>query len=239
MPWATPIAAVLFAIAAATDFFDGRLARRWKQTTTLGTFLDTTADKLLVSGVLMALVAVGRASAWIAFIIIGRELVIMGLRGVVSAADGTVVKPSIWGKLKANVQFLAIFARDLGVRTCDRRLVSGSVRAWRSPPSSRRVRRASISRGSARVLSADRGALAARAGPVFLTGGIGIRRRRPAARDWSPTDGRCAPSRVTTESARAVDARRRATGPGRHLDDHGALLDGHARMRARCSTSPA
>ena len=102
-------AAVLFAIAAATDFFDGRLARRWKQTTTLGTFLDTTADKLLVSGVLVALVSVGRASAWIAFIIIGREVLIMGLRGAVSATDGTVVKPSIWGKLKANVQFLAIF----------------------------------------------------------------------------------------------------------------------------------
>jgi CDP-diacylglycerol--glycerol-3-phosphate 3-phosphatidyltransferase len=101
-------AAVLFAIAAATDFFDGRLARRWKQTTTLGTFLDTTADKLLVSGVLIALVSVGRASTWIAFIIIGREMLIMGLRGAVSAADGTVVKPSIWGKLKANVQFLAI-----------------------------------------------------------------------------------------------------------------------------------
>lgn len=106
--YAYVIAAVLFAIAAATDFFDGRLARRWKQTTTLGTFLDTTADKLLVSGVLVALVSVGRVSAWIAFIIIGREIVIMGLRGAVSAAGGTVVKPSIWGKLKANVQFLAI-----------------------------------------------------------------------------------------------------------------------------------
>ena len=54
--YAYVIAAVLFAIAAATDFFDGRLARRWKQTTILGTFLDTTADKLLVSGVLVALV---------------------------------------------------------------------------------------------------------------------------------------------------------------------------------------
>lgn len=106
--YAYVVAAVLFAIAAATDFFDGRLARRWKQTTTLGTFLDTTADKLLVSGVLVALVSAGRASAWIAFIIIGREVLIMGLRGAVSAADGTVVKPSIWGKLKANVQFLAI-----------------------------------------------------------------------------------------------------------------------------------
>jgi CDP-diacylglycerol---glycerol-3-phosphate 3-phosphatidyltransferase len=103
-----PVAAALFGIAAVTDFFDGYLARRWAAATTLGSFLDTTADKLLVSGVLIALVAVGRASAWAAAIIVGRELLIMGLRGVV-AADGTVIRPSIWGKLKANVQFLAVF----------------------------------------------------------------------------------------------------------------------------------
>ncbi len=107
--WATPVAATLFAVAAITDFVDGRLARRWQQTSVMGTFLDTTADKLLVSGVLVALVAVGQASAWVAFIIVGRELLIMGLRGVVSASDGTAMAPSIWGKLKANVQFLAIF----------------------------------------------------------------------------------------------------------------------------------
>jgi CDP-diacylglycerol---glycerol-3-phosphate 3-phosphatidyltransferase len=100
-------AAVLFAAAAVTDFADGRLARRWRVTTPLGSFLDTTADKLLVSGVLIALVAIGRASAWIAAIIIGRELVILGLRGLV-ATGGSVMPPSIWGKLKTNVQVVAI-----------------------------------------------------------------------------------------------------------------------------------
>ena len=101
------LAGVLFAVAAATDFFDGYLARRWGVTTTLGSFLDTTADKLLVTGVLVALVAVERASPWIVTIIVGRELLIMGLRGVV-AADGAVMAPSFWGKLKTNVQFFAI-----------------------------------------------------------------------------------------------------------------------------------
>jgi CDP-diacylglycerol--glycerol-3-phosphate 3-phosphatidyltransferase len=101
------LAAVFFALAAATDFVDGYLARRWAQTTNVGSFLDTTADKLLVSGALIALVDVGRASPWIAIIIIGRELLILGLRGVV-AAEGTVFPPSIWGKLKTNVQFAAI-----------------------------------------------------------------------------------------------------------------------------------
>jgi CDP-diacylglycerol--glycerol-3-phosphate 3-phosphatidyltransferase len=101
------IAAVLFAAAAFTDFVDGRLARRWKQVSDLGSFLDTTADKLLVAGALVALVSVGRASPWIAFLIIGREILILGLRGAI-AADGTVMKPSIWGKLKATIQFTAI-----------------------------------------------------------------------------------------------------------------------------------
>lgn len=100
-------AAGVFGIAAITDFFDGYLARRWKATTVLGSFLDTTADKLLVAGALIGLVEVGRAWAWAAFVIVARELVILGLRGVV-ASDGTVMAPSFWGKLKANVQFVAI-----------------------------------------------------------------------------------------------------------------------------------
>lgn len=106
--YAFVIGGTLFAIAAVTDFVDGFLARRWAQTSVFGNFLDTTADKLLVSGALIALVAVDRASPWVALIIIARELLIMGLKGAV-AAGGDVVKPSIWGKAKANVQFLAIF----------------------------------------------------------------------------------------------------------------------------------
>ena len=101
-------AAIVFVVAAMTDFADGYLARRWAVTTKLGSFLDTTADKLLVTGALIALVEVRRTSAWIAAIIVGRELLILGLRGVV-AADGVVFPPSIWGKLKTNVQFVAIF----------------------------------------------------------------------------------------------------------------------------------
>lgn len=114
--WAQPTAAVVFAVVSVTDFFDGYLARRWGETSTLGTFLDTTSDKLLVSGALIALVAIGRASSWVAFVIVARELVIMGVRGVV-AAEGTVMTPSLWGKLKANVQFIAIFLAILDIDT--------------------------------------------------------------------------------------------------------------------------
>jgi CDP-diacylglycerol--glycerol-3-phosphate 3-phosphatidyltransferase len=102
-----PVSAALFFIAAATDWFDGRLARRWNVTSKLGSFLDTTADKLLVSGVLIALLAEGRVSPWIVAIIVGRELVLMGLRGLI-ASEGEVMAPSSLGKLKTSVQFLAI-----------------------------------------------------------------------------------------------------------------------------------
>ncbi len=111
-------AAVLFLAAAITDYFDGYLARRWEVATTLGAFLDTTADKLLVTGVLIALVEVGNVWSWAAVVIIGRELVIMGLRGVV-ASSGASMPPSLWGKGKATVQFaaiaLAILRPDLAV----------------------------------------------------------------------------------------------------------------------------
>jgi CDP-diacylglycerol---glycerol-3-phosphate 3-phosphatidyltransferase len=105
---ADAVGAGLFAAAAATDFLDGYLARRWGVTTKVGSFLDTTADKLLVAMVLMALVAVDRASPWLAAAIVGREITILGLRGV-AAVDGTVFPPSPGGKAKAVAQFVAIF----------------------------------------------------------------------------------------------------------------------------------
>ncbi len=102
------IAAALFVVAAITDFADGYLARRWHITTTLGAFLDSVADKVLVTGSLLVLIEVGRMWSWAAFIIIGRELAVMGLRGVAALQDQANVPPSVWGKIKALVQFLAI-----------------------------------------------------------------------------------------------------------------------------------
>jgi CDP-diacylglycerol--glycerol-3-phosphate 3-phosphatidyltransferase len=101
------VAAILFALAATTDWFDGRLARRWAVASPLGSFLDTTADKLLVTAGLVGLVAVHRASPWLALVIIGRELVLLGLRAAV-AAQGRHLEPSPLGKWKATVQFVAI-----------------------------------------------------------------------------------------------------------------------------------
>src|SRR5437762_9964986 len=100
----TTAATIVFLVAAATDWFDGRLARRWGVTTRLGAFLDTTADKLLVAAALVALVSVHRVSPWVAFIIIGRELTILGLRAAVESG-GRRFDTSMLGKWKATVQF--------------------------------------------------------------------------------------------------------------------------------------
>jgi CDP-diacylglycerol---glycerol-3-phosphate 3-phosphatidyltransferase len=100
-------AAIVFVVIASTDWFDGRLARRWNVSSRLGSFLDTTADKLLITGVLFALVAVNRASPWIAMVIVGRELSLLGLRAVV-ATQGLHLEPSMLGKWKATVQFAAL-----------------------------------------------------------------------------------------------------------------------------------
>ncbi len=100
-------AAIVFVPAAATDWLDGRLARRWGVTTRFGSFLDTTADKLLVTTALFGLVSVHRASPWVALVIVARELAILGLRAAVEAA-GVHFATSLLGKWKATVQFVAI-----------------------------------------------------------------------------------------------------------------------------------
>lgn len=102
------IAGALFAVAAFTDFLDGYWARRTTGGTVLGAFLDTSADKIMVTGALLALVSVDRVSIWPAAIIIFREFTVMALRGVV-AQRGGLIAPSTWGKLKAFSQYVAIF----------------------------------------------------------------------------------------------------------------------------------
>jgi CDP-diacylglycerol--glycerol-3-phosphate 3-phosphatidyltransferase len=108
IPHSLAIAAWLFALAAFTDYLDGYFARKISGGTVLGAFLDTTADKILVTGTLLALVSIDRVSVWPAALIIFREFGVMALRGVV-AAQGGLIRPSTWGKLKTATQFVALF----------------------------------------------------------------------------------------------------------------------------------
>ena len=100
---------IIFIVAAATDWFDGFLARRWDQTSAFGAFLDPVADKLMVTGALLVLVNLGRVDPLIAFVIIGREITISALREWMAqiGASKSVAVSSL-GKIKTTAQMIAI-----------------------------------------------------------------------------------------------------------------------------------
>ncbi len=103
------IAAIVFAVAALTDGLDGYIARRRQQVTTFGKLMDPLADKLLVIAALISLVSLDRLAAWVAMVIIARELAVTGLRGL-AAERGVVIAASWLGKLKTGLQIAAILA---------------------------------------------------------------------------------------------------------------------------------
>lgn len=100
-------AAAVFLIAAVTDFLDGYLARRRSQVTRLGRLLDPIADKLLVLSGLILLVQFGRVAAWVAIVIIARELAVTGVRAL-AASDGVILSAETTGKYKMIAQVVAI-----------------------------------------------------------------------------------------------------------------------------------
>jgi CDP-diacylglycerol--glycerol-3-phosphate 3-phosphatidyltransferase/cardiolipin synthase len=111
IPDARPIAAILFGIAAITDFIDGWVARRFGQTSRFGEFLDPVADKLMVAIVLVMLVQAD--SGWfediIAMIIIGREITISALREwMATIGERANVQVSFAGKIKTTLQMFGI-----------------------------------------------------------------------------------------------------------------------------------
>ena len=89
------LATVIFLGASITDYFDGYLARRRRQVTTLGMLLDPMADKLLISAAFISLVELGWAPAWMVVIIVGRELAITGLRSI-AARQGLTIDARSW-----------------------------------------------------------------------------------------------------------------------------------------------
>jgi CDP-diacylglycerol--glycerol-3-phosphate 3-phosphatidyltransferase len=103
----TWIAAILFSLAAITDYFDGYIARKFGLVSNLGKVMDPVADKLLVSSAFIMLTALGWVPAWMVCIIIGREIAVTGLRNII-AEKGEDVSASSLGKYKTGFQIAAI-----------------------------------------------------------------------------------------------------------------------------------
>lgn len=98
------LAAIVFAVASLTDAIDGYLARSRNWVTTFGKLMDPIADKLLIVAALIALVSLGRLEAWIAMVIISREIAVTVLRAAAGAGQGVVISASQLGKLKTALQ---------------------------------------------------------------------------------------------------------------------------------------
>jgi CDP-diacylglycerol--glycerol-3-phosphate 3-phosphatidyltransferase len=103
------LAAGVFALAALTDGLDGYFARSRDAVTTFGKLMDPLADKLLIVAALVSLVSLDRLAAWVAMVIIARELAVTGLRAV-AAERGIVISASPLGKVKTILQVAAVIA---------------------------------------------------------------------------------------------------------------------------------
>jgi CDP-diacylglycerol--glycerol-3-phosphate 3-phosphatidyltransferase len=108
-PGGDVLAAVVFALASLTDFIDGYLARARAEITTFGKLMDPLADKLLIVAALISLVSLHRLAAWVAMVIITRELAVTVLRLAATQA-GVVMAASMFGKVKTCLQIAAILA---------------------------------------------------------------------------------------------------------------------------------
>lgn len=130
-------ALAIFAIASITDFFDGYLARIWKQTSTIGRMLDPIADKLLVSACLLLLAAdtektIQGWSLWAAIIILCREILVSGLREYLAELKVSVPVSRL-AKWKTTIQMIAIaflLAGSAGDKIVPHITTSGIVLLW-------------------------------------------------------------------------------------------------------------
>jgi CDP-diacylglycerol---glycerol-3-phosphate 3-phosphatidyltransferase len=99
------IAMLIYVGAALTDSLDGYVARKYKQISVLGKFLDPLADKLIVTSVLVYLTAMDRCPAWLVVALLAREFAVTGLRSI-ATTEGLVISASDSGKQKTALQLI-------------------------------------------------------------------------------------------------------------------------------------
>jgi CDP-diacylglycerol--glycerol-3-phosphate 3-phosphatidyltransferase len=123
-PWHV-LAAVVFAVASFTDWLDGYLARKWGVVSNFGKFADPLADKMLVMSAFIMLVGLGFVPAWMAAVIICRELAVTGLRQLLLEEGGAVMAAAMPGKIKTATQMLSIIFLLIG-----NPLMLGTILLW-------------------------------------------------------------------------------------------------------------
>jgi CDP-diacylglycerol--glycerol-3-phosphate 3-phosphatidyltransferase len=123
------VGAAIFGIASLTDWLDGYLARRRKQVTTLGQFMDPLADKLLITAALVSLVQMDLAQSWMVVVILGREFAVTVLRSI-AHSRGVAIPASPLGKFKMASQVVAILLLILGREHLRQFFVLGKIALW-------------------------------------------------------------------------------------------------------------
>lgn len=123
------IGAAIFAVASLTDFLDGYVARRRKQVTGLGEWMDPLADKLLVTAALLSLLKMDLAPAWMVAVILGREFFVTVVRSIVHAR-GQSLPASPVGKIKLVAQVVAILVLILGRGPLAKVIIIGQAALW-------------------------------------------------------------------------------------------------------------
>lgn len=111
-PFTCIIAALIFILAAITDWVDGYIARHENMVTSMGKFLDPLADKVLICSVLIMFASLAWAQAWVVIVIVCRELVVTGLRAI-AIDEGIILAADKFGKAKTILQIMAIIPLTL------------------------------------------------------------------------------------------------------------------------------
>ena len=106
------IAAVLFGVTALTDLFDGKIARKYNLVTNFGKFMDPLADKFMIFGALLSIVAkyddLRGVMVWVAITVMLRGLAVTSIRLIAAGTSSVVISASMLGKIKTTVQCIAI-----------------------------------------------------------------------------------------------------------------------------------
>jgi CDP-diacylglycerol---glycerol-3-phosphate 3-phosphatidyltransferase len=119
----------IFLLAALTDMVDGIWARRKQQVTVFGQLLDPVADKLLITSVLICLVALDKVPAWMAIVLIGRDIAVTGFRAMASAR-GLNIAASAFGKAKMQAQVYTIALLLLGEPILGKYYIIAKIGLW-------------------------------------------------------------------------------------------------------------